>query len=223
MVLGVVFATPLTVALTVPFGNLVAVLWVFRRLGAEEIFTSVRREPRGVRRLVAPVIGTSAVMGALMLVSNTQILPRANERLAKLFVASQRSEREMLIGELRVAARSARAEGGSAELAHAALYEVEIHKRIALAAACVVVALAGAAFSLLFPGCNTVLVICSAFFIFSVHYVAINAGEALAHHLLVSPFVGTWMGNAILLAFALPVLLWLGRAQAQGSRLTPPR
>lgn len=212
---GMLLAVPFTVAITIPLGIFIAVLWVFTRLGAEGVLTAARRERHGVRRLVAPVIGASAVVGALLLVWNTQILPRANERLSLLHGgAAERNGREMLISELRAAARSARTDAGPDALARAASYEVEIHKKYALAAACVVLALTGAAFGLLFPGGGTALVIGSAYLIFAVYYVGLIAGESIADRLLISPFVAMWMANALLLAFALPVLWWSGRTNA---------
>ena len=59
----VLLSVPFTVALTIPFGNLIAVLWVFTRRGAEEAPAAARRERHRVRRFVAPVIGASAVLG----------------------------------------------------------------------------------------------------------------------------------------------------------------
>src|SRR5262245_39657667 len=60
-----ILSVPFTAAMTIPFGNLIAVLWVFRRLGTEEVLVAARRDRHGVRRVVAPVIWASTVIGAL--------------------------------------------------------------------------------------------------------------------------------------------------------------
>jgi lipopolysaccharide export LptBFGC system permease protein LptF len=214
-----VLSVPFTAALTIPVSNLIAVLWVFTRPGASEVITAAREERRGARRLVAPVISASAVIAVLSLVWNTQILPRANERLALLQSelshqsTHEPSSREMSISELRAAARGASAVAGPAALARVASYEIEIHKKYSLAAACVVLALAGLAFVLPFPHGGTLLAFGSACLIFVVYYIALVGGESLAHHLLVSPFLAMWMGNGLLLAFALPILWWGGRTR----------
>jgi hypothetical protein len=103
-------AVPFTLALTVPVAVFLAVSWVFMRLGAEGVLASARGERRGIRRLVAPVSGAAAVIATLTLVSNTEIVPRANTRLVTVFAGAPQepSDRTMTVGELREAARRAR-------------------------------------------------------------------------------------------------------------------
>src|SRR5688500_10835003 len=107
---ALLLAVPFTAALTIPMSVFVAVLWVFTRLGAEGALAAARQERHGVRRLLAPVLGAAAAVAALTLVSNAQIVPRTNERLAAVLAggAPERGDRMMTIGELRAAARSAR-------------------------------------------------------------------------------------------------------------------
>ena len=113
----------------------------------------------------------------------------------------------MTIGELRAAAGSA----GADALARAASYEVEIQKKYALAAACLVLALAGVAIALLFPRGGALLVIGAGCAVFGAYYVLLIAGESLADRLLVSPFVAMWTANALFLAAAL-LVLWRNRS-----------
>jgi lipopolysaccharide export system permease protein len=155
----------------------------------------------------------AAGVATLMFVSNDQILPRANQRLAAVQAgrAVERSNREMTIAELRTAARVARADAASASAARAASYEVEIQKKYALSAACVVLALTGVALALLSPHDGVALAIVAFPNVIAMYYVALIAGEALANRLLVSPFVAMWMGNALLLAAALLVVWWRSR------------
>lgn len=212
-------SVPFTLAPTIPFSNLIAVLWILTRRGAEEVLMAARLERHRIRRLIGPVIAASAVIGLLSLVFNTQVLPRANRRLALLQAeilghgTVEGDRRSMLVGELQTWARRARADAGPNAIARAASYELEIHKKYVLAAGCLVLALAGAAFGLLFPRGSAALVIGSAFLIFSVYYVGIIGGESLARSALASPFVAMWTSTAVLLAFALPVLWWTGRAR----------
>src|SRR5262249_49954589 len=76
-------------------------------------------------------------------------------------------------------------------------YAIEIQKKFSLAAACVVLVLVGAPISLRFPRGGVGLVLIASFLIFSVYYVGLNAGEALANHNLLSPFWAMWAGNVI--------------------------
>ena len=202
-------ALPLTVAVTIPMAVFLAVSWVFGRLGAEGVLASARRERHGVRRLVAPVLGAAAVVATLTLVSNTQVLPRANARIVAMLEGAPRTltDRTMTIGELRDAARMARAKPGAAGAARAAAYEVEIQKKFALAAACVVLAMAGAAIALRFPHGGVGLVLGASVFVFSGYYLSLVSGEALADRQVISPLIAMWLANALLLAVVL-LLAW---------------
>jgi lipopolysaccharide export LptBFGC system permease protein LptF len=218
MVGALLLALPHTLALTIPMAVLVAVTWVFTRLGAEGVLAAAHREPHGIRRLVAPVLGAAAVIAALTLVSNTQIVPRTNARLLSVLAGApgEPSDRTMTVGELHEAARSARTVGGRGAAARAAAYEVEIQKKFALAAACIVLALAGAAIPLRFARGGLGLVIGASGVVFTGYYVTLVAGESLADRLVISPFVAMWMANTFLLAIVL-LLVWRpGRPRAAG-------
>jgi lipopolysaccharide export LptBFGC system permease protein LptF len=202
-------AVPHTLALTIPMAVFVAVSWVFTRLGAEGVLAAAQRERHGVRRLVAPVLGAAAVIAALTFVSNTQIVPRTNARLYAVLNGAPRepTDRTMTVGQLREAARSARSDAGPEAAARAAAYEVEIHKKFALAAACLVLALAGAAIPLRFPRGGVGLVIGASGVVFTGYYMSLVAGESLADRLVIPPFLAMWMANAFLLAIVL-LLVW---------------
>jgi lipopolysaccharide export LptBFGC system permease protein LptF len=214
---------PHTLALTIPMAVFLAMLWLFTRLGVEGVLVSAQLERHGVRRLVAPVLGFAAVIAALTFVSNSQVVPRTNARFVSLLLQArvahapsssvparaprESSDRTMTIGELREAARSARTDSGPEASARAAAYEVEIQKKFALAFACVVLALAGAALALRFPRGGVGLVIGASGIVFAGYYVLVVAGEALADRQVISPFVAMWMANAFLLVVAL-FLFW---------------
>ena len=75
---------PFTVALTVPMSVLVAVLYAFSRLAAENEVTALRASGVSPWRLVGPAIGGGVVMSILLLIFNDQVLPRANHQLKSL-------------------------------------------------------------------------------------------------------------------------------------------
>jgi lipopolysaccharide export LptBFGC system permease protein LptF len=224
MVEYMLMAVPFTAAMTIPMSVLVAVLWVFTRLGKDGTLAAARSERHGIRRLVTPLLRAAAVVAALTLVMNDQILPRANARLSALqsgVATHQRGDREMTIWELRAEARNARANDGPDGLVRAVALDVEIQKKLALAAACVVLALAGVALALLIPSGGVALVIVASWLVFPVYYVGLIAGEALADRLLVSPFVAMWLANALLLPPAL-LILWRRSRPPRAPRGTEP-
>ncbi len=202
-------ALPFIMALTIPMAVFITVSFVFMRLGADGTLASARRQRNGIRRLLAPVLGAAAVIASLALVANTQLLPRANDQLAQLLAGGPReaSDRSMTINQLREAALIARTANGAEASARAVAYEVEIQKKFALAAACMVLALVGAGTAIRFPRGGVGLVISASLIVFSAYYAAIVGGEALADRQVISPFVGMWMANAFLLGIGL-LLAW---------------
>lgn len=199
---------PHTLALTLPMAVFLAVSWVFARLGAEGVLTAARLERHGIRRLVAPVAAAAAVIAALTLVVNTHVVPSANARLVAVLEGAPRAptDRTMSVGQLREAVREARQAAGPQSM-RAAAYEVEIQKKFALAAACLVLALAAAATAVRFPRGGTRLVLVASGLVFAGYYVSLIAGESLADRRVISPLAGMWMANVFLLAVVL-LLLW---------------
>lgn len=204
-----VLSLPSTLALTVPVAVFVAVSWVFARLGREGVLSAAPVERHGVRRLIAPVVGVAAMVAALMLIVNTQLVPAANARLVTVLDGAPRaaSDRTMTVGQLREAAREARASAGPRAAGRAAAYEVEIQKKFALAAASLILALAAAAVAIRFPHRGTGLVLATGCIVFAGYYFSLIAGEALADRHVISPLAGMWMANAFLLV-VIVLLLW---------------
>jgi lipopolysaccharide export LptBFGC system permease protein LptF len=175
----------------------------------EGVLTAAQRERHGVRRLVAPVLGAAAVIAALTFVSNTQMLPRTNARLAAVLAGAplEPTDRTMTIGELREAASSARTDAGPDGAARAAALEVEIQKKYALAAACLFLALAAVAIAFRGPRGGIGLVVGASGVVFTGYYMSLVAGESLADRLVISPFAAMWTANAFLLGIVL-LLVW---------------
>src|SRR5437667_3739488 len=96
----------------------------------------------------------------------------------------------------------------------AAGYEVEIHKKCAIAAACIIFALVGAPVGLRFQRGGVGLVIGVSLAVFTVYYIGLIGGEELGDRLLVSPFFAMWTPN---LLFAVLGLVGLWRVRKPGS------
>jgi lipopolysaccharide export system permease protein len=96
---------------------------------------------------------------------------------------------------------------------------VEIEKKFAIACSCVIFALLGAPVALRFPRGGVGLTIGVSLGVFTVYYVGLIAGDALARDNLVSPFWAMWLTNIVLLTIGLVLTARLGRegATSRGS------
>jgi lipopolysaccharide export system permease protein len=77
-------------------------------------------------------------------------------------------------------------------------YMVEVHKKWAISMACISFVLIGMAMALRFPRGGMGLVIGGGLAVFSLYYVGLTAGEALADRGLLSPALSMWLPNIIL-------------------------
>ena len=93
----------------------------------------------------------------------------------------------------------------------AATYEIEMHKKFAIAAACLVFVLIGAPVALRFPRGGVGLVIGSSVLIFGFYYVGLIGGETLADELIVSPFWAMWGANLVMTAIGVVLFLRVNR------------
>ena len=138
-------AIPFTAAMTIPMAVLLAVLTEFTRMGKNGTLANARHVRDGVRRLVVPVLAAAAGVTVLAFVVTAEVVPRANEQLATVLAGRtiEPSDRSMTIGELSEAARNVGPRTEPVVRSRAASYEVEIQKKLALPAACLMLALAG--------------------------------------------------------------------------------
>jgi lipopolysaccharide export system permease protein len=85
-VIGEFFALtlPFIVAMTLPMAVLVAVLYAFSRLSAENEVTALRASGVSMIGLVRPVLLAGILVAIANLLFNDQVLPRANHRLRSL-------------------------------------------------------------------------------------------------------------------------------------------
>ncbi len=77
-------SVPLTVALTLPMAVLVATLYAFSRLAAENEITALKANGVSIISVLKPVLWAALGVTVVMIGFNDQILPRSNHRLAVL-------------------------------------------------------------------------------------------------------------------------------------------
>jgi len=75
---------PLTVALTLPMAVLVATLYAFSRLAAENEITAMKASGVSMVSVLKPVLWAALGVTVVMIGFNDQVLPRSNHRLAVL-------------------------------------------------------------------------------------------------------------------------------------------
>jgi lipopolysaccharide export system permease protein len=99
----------------------------------------------------------------------------------------------------------------------AAAYLVEIHKKLAIAAACLVFTLVGIPVALRFPRGGIGLVIGVSLAVFTIYYVGLIGGEELGDRLIVTPFISMWVPNLVFSAVGL-LGLWSLRREGWSAR-----
>src|SRR6266576_54878 len=96
---GVIFevfalSIPFIVAMTLPMAVLVAVMYTFSHLAADNEVTAMKANGISIGRILAPVLGGAALMSVISLFWNDQVLPRSNHTLRTLLVDIQHTEPE---------------------------------------------------------------------------------------------------------------------------------
>ncbi len=95
-------------------------------------------------------------------------------------------------------------------------YEIEIHKKFALAAACLIFVVLGAPLALRFPRGGVGLVLLVSLVVFALYYVGLIGGESLANKGLVPPFWAMWGTNVVLTIVGVVLLFRMGREDSSG-------
>jgi lipopolysaccharide export system permease protein len=90
-------------------------------------------------------------------------------------------------------------------------FAVEIQKKFALAAACMVFVLLGAPIALRFPRGGVGLVLGVSLIVFALYYVGLIAGETLSDKLILNPFWAMWMANILFTAIGVVLLFRVQR------------
>jgi lipopolysaccharide export system permease protein len=106
-VIGEVFglSVPFIVAMTLPMAVLVAVLYAFTRLGADNEITAFKASGINLVRMVRPVLLAGIAVSIVNFAFNDQVLPRSNHRLRVLLVDIARKKptfelKEQMVNEV---------------------------------------------------------------------------------------------------------------------------
>lgn len=91
-------------------------------------------------------------------------------------------------------------------------YRVEIHKKLAIALACIVFTLIGPPLALRFPRGGVGFVVTGSAVIFFVYWVGLLMGEAAADRRLADPAVTMWLGNMIMAAIGIVLVSRMGQS-----------
>jgi lipopolysaccharide export system permease protein len=141
-VIGEVFALslPFIVAMTLPMAVLLAVLYTFSHLAADNEFTAMRASGISVYQILTPVLIWGACMAAFNFVFVDQVLPRSNARLRSLLIDIGRKKptfelREQVINEVppsQYFLRASRIDAATGRLRGVTIYDVggEASRRI---------------------------------------------------------------------------------------------
>ncbi len=121
--------------------------------------------------------------------------------------------RDALMQDVVSEARS-RAARGSALEQTVNRFDVEIHKKLAIAFACIVFTLIGPPLALRFPRGGVGLVVAASTVIFSVYWVGLIAGESLADRRVADPAVTMWVSNVVFLVAGILLAARMDRARS---------
>lgn len=126
-------------------------------------------------------------------------------QLSRMRSAEDASDRDRVTMQAATTARSRAARGVALEQT-VNRFQVEIHKKLALALACIVFTLIGPALALRFPRSGVGFVVTASSAIFAVYWVGLILGESLAERRVASPAVTMWLSNVIFLLVAIVLL-----------------
>ncbi len=91
-------------------------------------------------------------------------------------------------------------------------YQVEIHKKLAIAFACVVFTLIGPPLALRFPRGGIGMVVLASSVIFSIYWTGLIGGEILADRKIASPALTMWTANVVFFIIGIVLVSRMGRA-----------
>ncbi|MEX0980270.1 MAG: LptF/LptG family permease [Gemmatimonadota bacterium] len=91
-------------------------------------------------------------------------------------------------------------------------YEVEIHKKWAIAFACIIFVLLGGPLAMRFPRGGVGMVIAMSLLIFGIYWMGLLGGERLADRGKANPMLAMWAANLLFMALAAWLLAGMGKA-----------
>lgn len=92
-----------------------------------------------------------------------------------------------------------------------ASFLVEIHKKVSIPVACIIFLLIGAPLGMLTQKGNIGINALISTLLFTFYWISIIQGEKLAERLFISPFIGMWFANIVLLIVGLYLILKISR------------
>ena len=127
-----VLSLPFIIAMTLPMAVLLAVLYTFSHLAADNEITAMRANGISVYQVLAPVLVWGMFMAALNLAFVDQVLPRSNARLRSLLIDIGRKKaafglREQVINEVppsKYFIRATRIDAATGRLKGVTIYDV---------------------------------------------------------------------------------------------------
>lgn len=201
----VLYAVPFTIALTIPASLFVGVLWGLTRAGAVD--PGVAPQTPSVRPL--PLVVGAAAVALLAFGLTAEVVPRANARLLGVLTgrtATLPTHRTMTLAALRAEARRLDAVQATRRdprtQASLANLRVEIHKKFALPAACVLLTLLAAGLARRAPQASGVTIAMASAAVFGGYYLLLMGGETLADQSIVPPALAMWSANIVVLGLA---------------------
>ena len=93
-------------------------------------------------------------------------------------------------------------------------YRVEIHKKYAIAFACIVFVLLGAPLAVRFPRGGVGMVITASVVIFAIFWMSLIGGETLADRGYMSPAMSMWLPNLVLLPIGIIMVSRMSKQMA---------
>jgi lipopolysaccharide export system permease protein len=96
------YSIPFIIAVIVPMAVLVAVLYAFNRLAADNEISAMKASGVSLARIAAPVVVAATFVAGGLVWFNDTVLPEANHRLASLRVSITRKEPTFALQERRV-------------------------------------------------------------------------------------------------------------------------
>src|SRR5437667_7462707 len=124
---------PFIVAMTLPMAVLVAVLYTFSHLAADNEITAMKASGISIGRLLLPLLGGATAVTVIAFAWNDQLLPRSNHALRTLLVDIQRKKptfqlKEQVINEVvagQFFLRAARIDPAANTLSDVTIYDLE--------------------------------------------------------------------------------------------------
>jgi Lipopolysaccharide export system permease LptF/LptG len=214
----ILYSVPFNAALAIPMAIFIAVLWVGNRKTPTQPSNAPRdaaHRPTSLRLMPLVLFATAVAM--LSYVVNAEVVPRANIKLQYLQVRGPvdtvqlpLSDRSMTMYELRSRSRRLEIESGvnatAARREALANLQVEIHKKFALAGACVALALLAAGIAKRAPRSGVLLHLIASVVVFTGYYTLLTVGETLADRMVMSPALAMWGANIVVVTLALATL-----------------